>query len=193
METVKLIEGQEITGQINRIPTKVYIVSAQDDCEYSDGSWDVAVFGTEAEAKKYCEVHDKLEEDGCGYKYFYRETEIEHFNLNTEVKPYYEFSFDTDFKTPAELIDAGLIDTSITTPGYIESMCFKLNHPDEHWCNTDDTYNRIYDEDLHIKESDYGDYKHYEVYSINSYEEARSTGLKMWEEFYEKFKTDAIK
>lgn len=186
METIKLKENQIIKGEKhNALPIKLWVVTASDNVDCADGSWTVAIFGTEEEAKKYCEIHELI--DDC-YKYWYTEQQLDHIDLNTEVKPYYYFSFDTDFSSQKELVESGLIDTSITTPGYIDSMCYKLNHPDNNWCNNDETINRIYDEDLHIEINDYGSYKHYTVYSINSYEEARSTGLKIWEEQYENFK-----
>ena len=191
METIKIQPNQTITGQKHyNIPTKIYLVYAQDDIEYPDGSWVVATFATELEAKKYCELHEQLQD---GYAYFYDEKILDTIDLNAVVKPYYSFSFDTRFKTVKQLIENNLIDTEITVPGYIDSMMYKLNHPDNNWINEpDETYNRIYDEDLHIEEQEYGDWKHYTIYSINSHKEARDVGLKLWEEQYEKFKTGAI-
>ena len=171
---------------------KVYIVMGSDSPCYGHESWVCKVFTDKAMAEKYCEVHNELEEM---YNFYVDENEISTFDLNTEIKQYYSYTFDTDFETLQELIKHEQIsqeEVDKMSSEEINDLVKQLNHPDQNFCNDpEELTSRIYDQDLAKDIQTYGGdkpYMHGTIYSINSYQEAKDIALKIWQEQYENTK-----
>lgn len=167
-------------------PRKIYLVYAQENVDYPDGSWVVATFGTEEEAKHYVDIYNQLEEDSCGYVHFYEEKELDTFDLNTKVAEYYCYCADVEWDTAKELRKRTWIPEEDRLCLSDKELEEKYNHPDNNRIHDDEKYKKIDKGETYIDITEYGGAydspktEQIEVYSKNSLEEARTICLDLW-------------
>lgn len=162
---------------------KVYLVYATDSPEYGE-SFVTNVMKTEEEAKKYVELQNQLSQDSCGYNYYYTEKLITTVDLNAHISDYYCYCADIEWESAKELR------TSLWIPE-ADRLCLsdkeledRYNHPDNTRYQDNELYKKIDKGELFVERTD----TLIEVYSKNSFEEARNKCLEIWEKEIESLK-----